>query len=393
MRSLFVGLLLLAAAPAHAQIASLDVVQTLKGGDDGLPKPYFTSSMAIRGDYLYLGGPKITAFRRDEKGKLTYLGEMADVMSRVADAFPKARKFSQTKKTCVVKLVGGRLYAIPQDGTAIAWYDIDDKTGKLTEKGLVECPPSFHAAVSPDQKDLYLLTNPYARNVKPALVWYHLDADGKPLMSGQATGVGLAGSDQTPYEGVLGMSPDGKFLYAISGSERAIACIERKSDGSIAYKETTSLEKSAPKTTKYPWAALAISGDGKWLYGQVWQYGKKEDNAFGLFERDPNSGSLTLKQTVTGDKNVLANKRGWQTWRFPTGPGTGYAGHFDLGLWTFKYDPETGSLSDAVEVKESKGYRALVGYDFERGALYMGGVWVVEGGIKDAFHVLKLPAK
>ena len=394
MRSLAVGLFVLMPLAAHAQPPSMEIVQILKGGEGGLAKPFFTSSMAIHGDYLYLGGHNISAFKRDARGLLTYLGEMADPMAKVADAFPKARKFTQKNKICVVKLAGGRLYAIPQDGTAMAWYDIDAQTGKLTEKGFVECPPCFHAVVSPDQKDIYLLTNPYARrNVKMGVTAYHLDADGKATMTGFVTGKGLEGSDQTPYEGVLDISPDGKFLYAISGTDRAIACIERKADGSIAFKESTSLDKTAPRAGTYPWAALAISGDGKWLYGQLQAYGKKEENVYGLFERDPNSGALTLKETVTGDKSPLVNQRGWQCWHFPTTKGMGYAGHFDLGLWTFQYDPETGRLSNPVELKETRGYRAILAYDFERGFLYMGGVWVIEGGIKDAFVVLKLPAR
>jgi 6-phosphogluconolactonase (cycloisomerase 2 family) len=318
---------------------------------------------------------------------------MADVMARVSDAFPKSRKFSQKNKTCVIRVAGGRLYAIPQDGTAMAWYDIDAQTGKLTEKGLVECPPCFHAVVSPDQKDIYLLTNPYARrNVKMGVTWYRLEADGTAVRSGMVTGKGLEGSDQTPYEGVMDISPDGKFLYAISGADRAIACIERKPDGSIAFKDSTSLDKTAPRAGTYPWASLTISGDGKWLYGQLQAYGKKEENVVGVFARDAGTGTLTLKEAITGDKNPLVNQRGWQSWHFAP-KGTGYAGHFDLGLWTFQYDPDTGHLSSPVEVKETRGYRGLVAYDFERGVAYMGGVWGIEGGIKDAFVVLKLPAK
>src|SRR5262245_27636083 len=228
--------------PQRQAAPTLEIVQTLKGGEDGLPKPFIIGyTIVIKGDYLYVGGNNISCFKRDLKtGKVTFLGEAADVIKSVNDAFPKSRKWSDNqRKTCIIKLVGNRLYAIPQWGTAMAWYDIDGQTGKLTEKGLVECKPCFHAVVSPDQKDIYLLTNPYAnRAVKMTVTWYHLDAEGKPVMSGEVAGKGLGGSDQTPHDGLLQISPDGKYLYAISGTDQTIACLERKPDGAIAYKSS-----------------------------------------------------------------------------------------------------------------------------------------------------------
>jgi hypothetical protein len=249
--------------------------------------------------------------------------------------------------------------------------------------------------VSPDQKDIYALTNPYARrSVKTAVTWYHLDSEGKPVRSGRVIGKGLNGSDQTPHDGVLQISADGKYLYAISGDEQAIACLERKPSGEITYKSTTDLAKigASDKPTKYPWASMFLSPDGKWLYANLWRYSKPVENHCVIFKRNLESGELTLQEDISGDKNVLANRRGWQCVQFLPN-GTGFLGHYDLGLWSFTYDAATGRLERPTEVKESQRYKANVAYDLDNGFLYMGGVWILEGGIQDGFRVLKMEKK
>jgi 6-phosphogluconolactonase (cycloisomerase 2 family) len=383
-------------ADAPKDANKLEIVQTLKGGEDGLPKPFVTAyTIVMKGNFIYVGGNNISCFKRDlQTGKLTFVGEVADVIKRVDDAFTKLRKWgTNQRKTCILKLAGDRLYAIPQWGTGMAWYDIDPSSGKLTEKGVVECLPCFHAVVSPDQKDLYLLTNPYARrNIKMAVTWYHLDADGKPVPSGEVSGKGMGGNDQTPHDGLLQIAPDGKYLYTISGDDHAVACLERKPSGDIAYKSTTDLSKVVAPAKKYPWTSMLLSPDGKWLYATLWAYGKPVDNYIGIFKRDLESGELTLQEAVSGEQNVLANRRGWQCAQFLK-DGSGFLGHYDLGLWSFKYDTATGRLQNPVDVKETRGYKANVAYDLENGFLYMGGVWIVEGGIQDGFRVLKMEGK
>ena len=139
--------LLLFPAMSKGDPPTLEIVQTLKGGEDGLPKPFVTAyTIVIKGSFVYVGGNNISCFKRElPSGKLTFLGEMADTTQRLSDAFPKAPKWNTNRKTCIIRMAGGLLYAIPQAGTGMAWYEIDGETGKLTEKGIVECPPCFHA--------------------------------------------------------------------------------------------------------------------------------------------------------------------------------------------------------------------------------------------------------
>jgi hypothetical protein len=234
-----------------------------------------------------------------------------------------------------------------------------------------------------------LLTNPSAVPlIKPSLTWYRLQADGTPVKSGEVFGKGLSGSAQTPYEGVLAISGDGKSIYTISSRDQAIACIERKSDGAIAWRNAIDLAEVA-KSGKHSWASLFVSPEGKWVYGQLWGYGKPAENRYGIFARSAETGELKFKEAINGVTDPLAQQRGWQQpLFFPDG--RAFLGRYDLGLWNFRYDATTGRLSDAREVKETKGYRASVAYDQERGFVYLGGVWIVEGGIQDGFRVLKM---
>src|SRR5262245_7376210 len=102
-----IGLLLLPAM-SFADPPKLEIVQTLKGGEDGLPKPCILGyTLVIKGNFIYAGGNNISYFKRDVKtGKVTFLGEAADVIKSVNDAFPNGRKWSdKQRKTCIIKLV------------------------------------------------------------------------------------------------------------------------------------------------------------------------------------------------------------------------------------------------------------------------------------------------
>ena len=196
---------------------------------------------------------------------------------------------------------------------------------------------------------------------------------------------------------MLQITADGKYIYAISGEDQAIACLERKPGGAIEYKSTADLSKigmadKPDKPNKYAWTSLLLSPDGKWLYANLMKYAKPADQNIAIFKRNQESGELTLQEAITGEKNVLANRRGWQCVQFLPN-GTGFLGHYDLGLWTFQYDPATGRLENPAAIKETQGYKANVAYDLDNGFLYMGGVWIVEGGIQDGFRVLKMEGK
>ncbi len=190
-----------------------------------------------------------------------------------------------------------------------------------------------------------------------------------------ASGKGIGASSHNRNPGLLRITPDGKNLYTISAQDYAIACIERKADGGIAFKDATDLEaliKRPPGNDRLQWVSLGISPDGKWVYASV-RNGKPTENAYGIYKRDAETGTLTLQEKVFGDKDRLADQKGWNMVFAPSGTG-GYLGSQDGPLMTFKYDASTGKLSDPCVVKETKGRGSpILVLDDKNGFVYTGG--------------------
>jgi hypothetical protein len=253
----------------------------------------------------------------------------------------------------------------------LAWYEFD-AAGKPSRKGIVECPASRQVAVGPGQKDLYLKACG-ARGDR--LFWYQIAADGKPAKAGEVTGKGIGPSSHGIHPGILQMSPDGKNLYCVSGADYAIACIERAPGGAITYHgsaDLTPVAKRDPANDRYQWVSVGISADSKWVYAGV-RNGKPSENFYGIFQRDPATGDLTFRQTVSGDKDPLANQHAWNMVFLPGGGG-GFVGSWTGPIMSFTCDPQTGRLANAGLVKDTKAFGSpLLILDAQRRLLYAGG--------------------
>jgi 6-phosphogluconolactonase (cycloisomerase 2 family) len=338
-----------------------------------------TQSADLRGGFFYVSGEDgIICFKQDaETGKLSLVKQLAEL---------KSGGF-------ILRAAGGRLYGVTaHDGYrrmnwhGLAWFEIDPQTGLPARKGLVDCPASRQMAVAPEQKDLYLKS---CGGQQDRLFWYRLDAEGKPARAGEVSGKGIGANSHDRHPSILRIAPDGKHLYCISAQDYAIACVERKPGGEIAYKGAVDLEPLArrdPDNYRYQWLALGISPDGKWVYASI-RNGKPPENVYGIFKRDPESGALSLQEKVFGDKDRLADMRGWNMVFAPDGSG-GYLGSWDGPLLTFRYDPKTGRLTDPAVVQETKGHGSphLV-LDAGNGFLYGGGGDY--GMVFDGLFVLK----
>ena len=354
------------AAPPEGSPAKTELVQTLQTGRDIRVRAFNVTAIDLAaGGFLYVCGEDgISGFARDpQTGKLTFIENLAE---------PKCGGYA-------IRSAGNRLYAVtPHSGSRrMAWhglatFDIDPQSGKLARKDVVDCPPSRQIVAGPDGKDLYIKT---ATSQPDRVLWFHLGADGKPARAGEALGKGIgpAGHEESPN--VLIAAPDGKHLYCISTTDHAIACIARKPTGEISYSAATDLAPLAPRDPngyRYQWASLAISPDGKWLYAALWN-GKRDENRIGIFRRDPATGELTLKETLAGDKNPLANLRGWNLAFSPDGT-SAFLGNWAGPLLTLRVDPQTGQLSGPTPVAETRGYSSMVlAFDGANGFLYCGG--------------------
>lgn len=116
----------------------------------------------------------------------------------------------------------------------------------------------------------------------------------------------------------IAISPDGTSVYATSPRKAAISVFARDpAGGGIAYRGCISGEHGRPGTagmtcTPIPTAGeipadsgmwgidrLAISRDGRWLYGAA-----RSDNAIVLFSRDPAGGDLAYAGCLTADREL-----------------------------------------------------------------------------------------
>jgi hypothetical protein len=161
----------------------------------------------------------------------------------------------------------------------------------------------------------------------------------------------------------------------VSGEDYAIACIQRKPNGEIAYQGAADLApvaKRDPDNYRYQWVGLAVSPDGKWLYASV-RNGRPDENFYGIFKRDPETGELAFREAVSGDKDPLANQQAWNT-AFAGNGTEGYLGSWTGPLMTFRYEPQTGHLTHQGVAAGTNGYGAPhLLLDAERGFLYGAG--------------------
>ena len=116
------------------------------------------------------------------------------------------------------------------------------------------------------------------------------------------------------------------------------------------------LRAPCPPRGELPCAALAFSPDGYWLYAHLWN-GNPKENCYGVFRRDPFSGKLSLKETISGDKDPLANVQTWAVVFTPNGA-DGYLIDAEGRVQSFKYDPQTGHFGQRTAIQELKGRAA-----------------------------------
>jgi hypothetical protein len=340
-------------------------------------------SIDVCGDFFYVAGEDgIIYFRRDlATGKLLFGDQLGEF---------KCGGYT-------LRAAGGRLYAVtPHDGyrrmtwNGLAWYEIDPQTGKPRKKGIVACPASRQMLVGPGQKDLYMKA---CGGRADRLFWYRIGAGGEPAKAGEVAGRGIAPSSHSKHPSILVISPDGANLYCISAADYAIACIQRKPDGRIAYRGAVDLApvaKHNPQNDGYQWLSLGISPDGRWLYAAI-RNGKPGENFYGIFKRDPATGDLTFQETIGGDNDPLANQPAWSM-VFAPGAAGGYLGNWSGPLLTFQYDARSGHLTHPGAVAGTAGYGCEhTALDAAHGLLYAAGGEV--GTVLATLCVLKVPAK
>jgi hypothetical protein len=287
------------------------------------------------------------------------------------DSFPAASwadPISSNGPGCYVTCASGRLYATPStvNDAAMAWYDLDAKNGNPKLKGIVPCPAVWQAIVGPGQQDIYFKSGAQASQSRDSILWFRLDATGKPVYSGSVNGTGIAGIGWGGN--YITLSPDSKFLYCISPVDYAVACIARNTTtGAITYVKSTSLTPALASHPYYTWNTLAISPDGKWLYVYEWDYGTVDKNFVAIYKRDLSTGDITYQETITGDVDAVASRKDAGLVFFPDN--SGFLAGMGMGLTYFEINPANGHLENTVEASDVASTHISI-IDSAKGFLY-----------------------
>ena len=369
--------------PGGSAGAALTLVQAIKNGTDGVEIKNHVGAVTARGDFVYASivyEGKIKIFKRDAAtGKLTFVedflwGGEHDVIGQLAWANGMLYFFG-----------GAGHWTGDGDSRGLHWCQADPKTGKLADKGKIAIPLGAGLAVSPDQKNLYLLLGK-----KHTVVRYQLDKAGQPVKADEAV-FKEADSDVAS----LLMSSDGKSLYAEWGQkDYSLGCVAVKDDGSMDYKGATSLAKLTegvdwPKGKwGYAWGrGLGISADGLFIYADFYNYGDKAGRT-ALYARDPKTGEVAFKARMddkSGSAMVCIKAYAFEP--------NGAVGYFASGgessgttVGWFTRDPKTGLILDVQQVKTAGGGPDSLFLDSEHGYLYAG-TWGSQ-----TLYVLKIAA-
>ena len=351
---LVAGLALMATSLSHpprrtcaAEISSgpaqpaTKIVQTVTAADfPGLSESSLKpTAAAVHKNQLYLAGESgIACFWRDvQTGKLTFKGE----------------ELAPSVGVRSILFARGSMHMVGTDGKGLAWYHVDWRGGKPARQGDVPCPPARQMFTNASEEDIYAKT---CGGQEGKLLWFRTGYYGtKPVATGEVTGKGLK---ETGCDGgaTVQIAPNLRHLYCISLEDRAIACIDRKPNGEIAYQAATELESLARRGASY--RALRAGLLARRLLALCPPLEREpEGKLLRRLPADPFSGKLSLKETVSGDKDPLANVQNWSIVFTPNGV-DGYLIDAEGRVQGFKYDPQTGHIGQRTAIQELKGRAA-----------------------------------
>jgi 6-phosphogluconolactonase (cycloisomerase 2 family) len=247
-----------------------------------------TRDIAITADgaHVYAAGPVaqgISILSRDPlTGALTNVGEIS------SGTFP-------VFWDVVVSADGKHVYATDE---GVVQFDRDSGTGLLTFADSTGSFSSLFAALSPDDKHLYV--GDFFGN---SLVAYSRDAGTGDLtfLAGYTDGVsGVEGLD-TPWEVLV--SPDGNNVYVAGAGDDAVAVLSRDSvTGELTFVEAQVDGQGGVDGLLGP-TFLALDPGGDHLYVSA-------EEGVVVFERDSGTGALTFVEYEDQSANFGATIRG-----------------------------------------------------------------------------------
>jgi len=294
------AVLLLARAESVGAADGLSFIEAQRNGERGVTglKGAQWVTVSPDGAHLYVAGSgdsAVAVFRRDRAtGALTFVEEQRQGVGGLQGLGRAA--------SVVISPDGAHVYAAGSLDNAVVVFSRDGATGGLSfvemkrdkVDGVAGLAGVNALAVSPDGANVYA-----ASGQDNALAVLHRDGVTGALtfveMQREGTGAvrGLKGAQ------AVAVSPDGAHVYAVGGSDNAVAVFSRQAaTGALRFVEAQR-NTIAGVAGLAGGASVAVSSDGANVY-----VAGKVDQAIAVFRRDPATGALTFvevdQQAVNG---------------------------------------------------------------------------------------------
>ena len=337
------------------QLTFVQAVKNGLGGVNGITGP---NSIAVspNGANVYVVGEfddAVALFDRDpQTGKLTWIALAQDGVAGVTG-------------------LGGALsIALSPDGTsayvaaelddAVATFSRSPQTGALTfigalHNGVGDVEGLFGAsalAVSPDDSAVYVVAQ-----MGDSLAAFARDASAGTLTFTQVQRGAAGGVDGLRGAESVALSPNGDHAYVTAADGDAVSVFARNSQtGTLTFVAVERNGLAAVTGLREP-QGIALSPDG----ANVYVASDKDNGAVAVFHRDPGSGELSFVEAQQGGAAGVDTLRGARSLAVsPEGAHLYVACPSDNELALFDRDPASGALSYLGAVLGLSGASAVV---------------------------------
>jgi 6-phosphogluconolactonase (cycloisomerase 2 family) len=295
----------------------------------------------------------VSVFRRDAPtGDLTLLQVVRDGQGGV-DGLAGARSVA-------VSPDGKNVYAAGSTDNAVAVFSVDPATGMLGFRQVLKDGVNNISGiggvaaltVSPDGWHVYA-----AGSTADALAVFRRNTSSGALSFVQVLRDGQGGVDGLDGAAAVTVSPDGKSVYAAGEQDDAVAVFRRSPySGMLTFAQVLK-DGGAGGEGLDGAAAVGVSPDGRHVYAAAGL-----DNALTVFRRDAATGKLTFEQTIVSGPGVSDALLGASAVAVsPTGSYLYAAAPQSNAVSLFRRDATTGLLTFVHAVKHGATPDGLAG--------------------------------
>jgi cysteine-rich repeat protein len=351
LTSLFLPALLVA-APVAARASVLEFLEVHVDGAGGADGLHGAEGIAISPDDAFVytaaaGENAVGIYRRNAvSGALTYVGKVTDGAGGV-DGLGDVRGLAISQD-------GAHLYAAAHGDESVAVFRRDQTTGLLTfvevhkdgSGGITSLGGAYGVTLSPNAAYLYV-----ASKIDSSVTVFRRSTTSGRLVLVQAHRDGSGGITTLGGAETVAVSPDGTHVYVAAPDDDAITVFGCDADTGALTLIETKKNGTAGIDSLDRVQGLALSPDGASLYAAA-----SDDNAVTVFDRDPETGVLTLGAAYRDGSGGVDGIAGAEWVTVSANGAWVYAvGDLDDALAVFARDPSTGRLTFVEQHRNGVG--------------------------------------